>query len=100
MSKNEKEIEVARERIESLRRRAERIVTDSDKPRRVKDLELAGIDGMMQQIKSEIRALEAGALCEQVDALRARLRGGDSTALGEVMDGALDLVEQLAMQKT
>ena len=100
MTRQEQDLEVARERLGSLQRRVERIVIDPSKPRRVKDMELAGVNGMIQQVESEIRALAAGALCEQVDALRVRLRGDDARTLGEVVEGALDLVEQLAMQKT
>jgi len=99
MTRDEQDIEIARERLESLRRQAERIVIDPQKPRRVKDMELAGVNGMIQQVEREIRTLSSGALCERVDALRARLRDGDPADLGEVMDRTLDLVEQLATQK-
>ena len=99
MTTDEHGIQIARERLEGLRRQAERIVIDPQKPRRIKDMELAGVNGMIEQVESEIRVLSLGVVCERVDALRARLRDGTSADLGEVMDCALDLVEQLAIQK-
>ncbi|MDP6117597.1 MAG: hypothetical protein QGF00_13050 [Planctomycetota bacterium] len=96
MTENEQEIDIARSRLKDLRIQAERIVTDSDKLRRVKDMELAGIHGMIEQVENEIRELISSDLREQVGELRSRLHSEDPQALGEIVDGALDVVEQLA----
>jgi hypothetical protein len=99
MIEESQEIQIARERLAMLRRRMEEIVTDPDKPRRVKDMELAGLQGMMAQIEAEIRACTAARMREQVEALRRQLQTEGPRVLGQVLGSTLDLVEQLALRE-
>ena len=87
---------IARERLATLRGRVEDVVADPSKPRRVKDMELAGIRGMIEQIEAEVHRLEARSIREHVGELRMELATGDAQALTRVIGGTLDLVERLA----
>ena len=90
------DLRIARERLAQLNARVENIVTDPGKSRRVKDMELAGVRGMVEQIESEIRHHRLSAIRKQVDALRDELGKTDIESVNRVVGGTLDLVEQLA----
>jgi hypothetical protein len=79
MIEESKEVQIARERLAMLRRRREEIVTDPDKPRRAKDMELAGVQGMMAQVEAEIQAYTAARMREQVRRLPPGRAGGCGT---------------------
>ena len=52
---NAEELAIAYERLGELEKRFEQIVADPHKSRRAKEMELAGVRGMMMQIEREIR---------------------------------------------
>lgn len=99
MAEEERNVHVARQRVQQLRERVTEIVTDPHKPRRVKDMELAGVRGMIEQIQKEIRSSQALRIRRQIQALRSELNAGAPDSLTSVMAGTLDLVEQMAMEE-
>lgn len=93
------ELEIARERANTLRRRVEQIVTDPGKPRRTKDIELAGVRGMIEQIEQEIATVQSERYRAEIEALRSQLREGDSDSLRRVVDGTLELIEEMTTSR-
>lgn len=55
MIQTAEELAISRERLQELETWAGRIVADPHKGRRVKEMELAGVRGMMVRIEREIR---------------------------------------------
>jgi len=55
MIRNADESRICQRRLVRLQTRAEQIVTHPQKSRRVKEMELAGVRGMMEQLRGEIQ---------------------------------------------
>ncbi len=56
MIQNIDELEVCRCRLVKLQNQIEQIVTHPQKSRRTKDMELAGVRGMIEQLQQEIQS--------------------------------------------
>jgi len=92
---NSDELKVCQRHLLELRARAEQIVVEPQKSRRVKDMELAGVRGMIEQLRGEIQAYELAQIQHTIYTLRSELDGIDSESLPAVMQRTLDVIEEV-----
>jgi len=58
MIQNLNELEVCKHRLKQLQNRIEQIVIHPQKSKRAKEMELAGVRGMIEQLQREIQSYE------------------------------------------
>lgn len=95
MIHNDEELSIARERLQDLERRVEQIVSDPDKSRRAKEMELAGVRGMIFQIEQETRAYQLSSIQQSIHAIQNELESGESTELSVVVSKTLKILEEM-----
>jgi len=89
------EFQVCQNRLSELEARAEQIITHPQKSRRVKEMEMAGIRGMIEQLQREIQAYELAQIQHSIHALRDELQGVETTRLPDVIQKTLDVLEEM-----
>ena len=89
------ELSICRRRLLDLQARAQQIVTHPQKSRRVKEMELAGIRGMIQQLQREIQAYELARIQDSIHTLRDGLQGIETAKLPSVIQKTLDVLEEV-----
>ena len=75
MIQNADELRICQRRLLELRTCAEQIVTHPQKGRRVKEMELAGVHGMIEQLQREIQSYELTRIQHSIHTLRDELQG-------------------------
>ncbi len=95
MIRDESEFRSSRRRLLKLQSRAESIVTDPQKSRRVKDMELAGVHSMINQLQQEIRAYELAQIQCTIHDLKSELQDADVASLPFVIQKTLDVLEEM-----
>lgn len=89
------ELGVCRRRFRELQSRAEQIVTHPQKSRRVKEIELAGVRSMIEQLQQEIQTYELVQIQHSIHALRDDLQNVDVAKLPSVIRKTLDVLEEV-----
>ena len=92
------EVAVSRERLFELRARYEEIANSQNKNPRIKEVELAGVRGMIEQIDAEIAGYLLTEIHQTINSLRVRVRETDTLNLPQALDetlGVLDSVTDL-----
>lgn len=74
MIQNVNELEVCKRRLLSLQTRIEQIVTHPQKSRRAKEIELAGVRGMIDQLQQEIQSFELSQIQQSIHTLKVELQ--------------------------
>ncbi|MBI4771505.1 MAG: hypothetical protein HY784_14120 [Chloroflexi bacterium] len=98
MIKTPDELAVSQERLSELRARFEEIANSQNKNPRIKEVELAGVRGMIEQIDAEITSYLLTEIHQTIDSLRVRVRETDTLNLPQALDetlGVLDSVTDL-----
>ena len=96
MIQNIDELEVYRRRLVKLQNQIEKIVTHSQKSRRAKDMELAGVRGMIEQLQQEIQSYKLTKLQESIHTLKDELQESDSLAnLPNMVQKTLGVIEEM-----
>jgi len=93
MIQNANELEVCKRRLTELQARKNQIVSHTQKSRRAKDMELAGVRGMIEQLQGEIQSYEL--IQQSVHALKDKLQGIDSTNLSNVVQKTSDFLGKM-----
>ena len=89
------ELSICQRRLLDLQTRAEQIVTHPQKSRRVKEMELAGVHGMIEQLQREIQAYELARIQHAIHTLRDELQGIEAAKLPSVIQKTLDVLEEV-----
>jgi len=87
MIQNVSELEVCKRRLTKLQNRIEQIVIHPKKSRRAKEMELAGVRGMIEQLQREIQSYELAQIQHSIHTLKDELRGIDSANLPRIITG-------------
>jgi len=95
MIQNADELRICQRRLLELQTRAEQIVTHHQKSRRVKEMELAGVRGMVEQLQQEIQAYELARIQQSIHTLRGELQGIEAAKLPAVIQKTLDVLEEV-----
>ena len=96
MIQNAEELAIAYERLGELEKRFEQIVADPRKSRRAKEMELAGVRGMMMQIEREIREHNLSEIQQSIHVIQGELAsGGESVDLSGVVIKTLGVLEEI-----
>jgi len=95
MIQNADELRICQRRLFELQTRAEQIVTHPQKSRRVKEMELAGVRGMVGQLHQEIQAYELARIQQSIHTLRDELQGIEAAKLPAVIRKTLDVLEEM-----
>lgn len=95
MIQNSDERRVCQRRLLELRARAEQIVTHPHKSRRVKDMELAGVRGMVEQLQQEIQTYDFARIQQSIHTLKGELKDIEPAQLPTVMQKTLDVLEEV-----
>lgn len=95
MIRDDEELAVSQQRLGELRVRVERIVADPVKSRRVKDMELAGVQGMIAQIEKDILSYSLSQLQQSIHGLRNELHTHESPDLPGALSRTLGLLEEV-----
>ncbi|MBC8232323.1 hypothetical protein H8E77_22480 [bacterium] len=66
MIQNFNELEVCKHRLTKLQNRIEQIVIHPKKSRRAKEMELAGVRGMIEQLQREIQSYELAQIQQSI----------------------------------
>ena len=102
MIQNVNELEVCKCRLTKLQNRIEQIVIHPQKSRRAKEMELAGVRGMIEQLQWEIQSYEIAQIQHSIHTLKDELQGIDSANLPKLVQKTLDVLEKMtdALQPT
>ena len=95
MIQNADELRICQRRLLELQTRAEQIVTHPQKSRRVKEMELAGVHGMVEQLQREIQAYELARIQHSIHILRDELQSIEAAKLPSVIQKTLDVLEEV-----
>lgn len=95
MIQNADELRICQRRLLDLQTRAEQIVTHPQKSRRVKEMELAGVRGMVEQLQQEIQAYELARIQQSIHTIRDELQGIEAAKLPAVIQKTLDVLEEV-----
>ena len=95
MIQNADELRICQHRLLELQARAEQIVSHPQKSRRVKEMELAGVRGMVEQLQREIQAYELARIQHSIHTLRDELQGIEAAKLPAVIRKTLDVLEEV-----
>ena len=95
MIQNADELRICQGRLIDLQARAEQIVTHPQKSRRVKEMELAGVRGMIEQLQQEIQTYELARIQHSIHTLRDELQGIEAAKLPAVIQKTLDVLEEV-----
>ncbi|MFQ5855535.1 MAG: hypothetical protein ACE5LU_07840 [Anaerolineae bacterium] len=96
MIQDAEELAVSQERLQELEARVEKIVADPRKSRRVKEMELAGVRGMMMQIEREIWEHSLSKIQQSIHAIQGELEsGGAGVDLPGVVFRTLGVLEEI-----
>jgi len=95
MIQNLNELEVCKHRLKKLYNRIEQIVIHPQKSRRAKEMELAGVRGMIEQLQREIQSYELSQIQQSIHTLKDELRGIDSANLSKLVQKTLDVLEEM-----
>ena len=95
MIQNADQLRIYRHRLLELQTRAEQIVTHPQKSRRVKEIELAGVHGMAEQLQREIQTYELARMQQSIHILRDELQGIEAAKLPTVIQKTLDVLEEV-----
>jgi len=91
MIQNSNELEVCKRRLTELQNRIEQIVIHPQKSRRAKEMELAGVRGMIEQLQGEIQSYEFAQIQPSIHTIRDKLQKIDSTNLPNVVQKTSDV---------
>ena len=92
------ELAISRERVNHLRSRYQEIAGEPNKDSRIKEVELAGVRGMIEQIDAEIASYLLTEIHQTINSLRVRVRETGTLNLPQALDetlGVLDSVTDL-----
>ncbi|PKO20770.1 MAG: hypothetical protein CVU38_18330 [Chloroflexi bacterium HGW-Chloroflexi-1] len=89
------ELRVCQNRLSELEARAEQIVTHPQKSRRVKEMEMAGVRGMIAQLQQELQAYELAQIQHSIHTLRDELQGIEIAKLPFAIQKTLDVLEEV-----
>ena len=89
------ELEISKSRLSQLQARVENIVTHPKKSRRIKEMELAGVLGMIQQIQQEIRSYELTQIQRSIHVLKDELQKTEAANLPKLVFQTLDVLEEV-----
>jgi len=92
---NTDELKICQRRLLELQTRTEQIVTHPQKSRRIKEMELAGVRGMVEQLQREIQAYELARIQHSIHTLRGELQGIEAAKLPAVIQKTLDVLEEV-----
>jgi hypothetical protein len=95
MIQNLNELEVCKCRLKKLQNRIEQIVIHPQKSRRAKEMELAGVRGMIEQLQQEIQSYELAQIQQSIHTLKDELQGIDSADLSKLVQKTLDVLEKM-----
>ncbi|MBL7064980.1 MAG: hypothetical protein ISS49_12355 [Anaerolineae bacterium] len=95
MIHNTDELGICQRRLLGLQTRAEQIVTHPQKSRRIKEMELAGVRGMIGQLEREIQAYEFARIQHSIHILRDELRDTEVIKLPSMIQKTLDVLEEM-----
>ena len=95
MIQNVNELGVCRRRLLSLQTRIEQIVTHPQKSRRAKEIELAGVRGMIDQIQQEIQSFELSQIQQSIHTLKAELQAVEPANLTLIVQKTLSVLEKM-----
>jgi hypothetical protein len=89
------ELGICQRRLLGLQTRVEQIVTHPQKSRRIKEMELAGVRGMIEQLEQEIQAYEFARIQHSIHILRDELRDTEVARLPFMIQKTLDVLEEM-----
>jgi len=92
MIQNPDELEFCKHRLRELENRAEQIVIHPQKSRRAKEMELAGVRGMIEQLQRETQSYDIAQLHQSVHTLKDKLQRIEPTNLSEIAQKTLDVL--------
>jgi cob(I)alamin adenosyltransferase len=95
MIQNLNELEVCKRRLTKLQNRIEQIVIHPKKSRRAKEMELAGVRGMIEQLQQEIQSYELAQIQQSIHVLKDELWEIDSANLQKIVQKTLDVLEEM-----
>lgn len=95
MIQNVDELSVCKQRLLSLQGRQARIVTQPNKNRRTKEMELPGVRGMISQLQEEIQRFELSQIQQSIHTLQAELHGASVANLPTIVLRTLSLLEKM-----
>ena len=95
MIHNTDDLGICQRRLLGLQTRAEQIVTHPQKSRRIKEMELAGVRGMIEQLEREIQAYEFARIQHSIHILRDELRDTEVARLPFMIQKTLDVLEEM-----
>ena len=95
MIQNVNELGVCKRRLLSLQTRIEQIVTHPQKSRRAKEIELAGVRGMIDQIQQEIQIFELSQIQQSIHILKAELQAVEPANLTLIVQKTLSVLEKM-----
>jgi len=95
MIQNVNELEVCKCRLLALQARIEQIVTHPQKSRRAKEMELAGVRGMIDQLQQEIQSFEFSQIQQSIHTLKAELQEVHPTNLTLIVQKTLSVLEKM-----
>lgn len=97
MIRNAEEFSIARERLQELEGRVEQIVSNRQKSRRAKEMELAGVRSMIMQIQREIREYQLSRIQQSIHAIQGELESEETAVnLPAVVFKTLSVLEDIA----
>lgn len=95
MIHNSDELRICQHRLLELQTRTEQIVTHPQKSRRVKEMELAGVHGMIEQLQREIQSYELARIQHSIHTLKDELQDIEAAKLPSVLQKTLDVLEEV-----
>jgi hypothetical protein len=97
MIENQEQLDFSIEQLAKLRQRAQKIEADPAKDILFKEMELAGIRGMIAQIEKEIRLYNLARLRETLQELQIRSRTTTPEKLPELFAQTLGAIEEFTV---
>lgn len=95
MIETDQELAVCKERLQELHTRYRAILADSHKSARMKELELAGVRGMIKQIESEVMVYLLSQIQQAIQALRTKVQDTERLNVPQALDETLGVLNSV-----
>ncbi len=97
MIENSEQLNFSQQQLDKLRQHAQEIEADPTEDVLFKEMELAGVNGMIAQIEKEIRLYNLGRLRETLQELQLRSRTTPPEKLPELFAQTLGAMEEFTV---
>lgn len=97
MIENLEQLNFSRQQLDKLRQHAQEIEADPAEDILFKEMELAGVQGMMDQIEKEVRLYNLARFRETVQELQLRSRTTPPEKLSELFAQTLGAIEEFTL---